>query len=59
VHKTVNYKDSFETASNVNNEIKDIVASTPKVKKYREPEPEPRKESSNTPPPPDQMTFDA
>ena len=53
MHKTVNYKDSFETASNVNNEIKDIVASTPKVKKYREPEPEPRKESSNTPPPPD------
>jgi hypothetical protein len=59
LHKTVNYKASFETASNVNNEIKDIAASTPKAKKYREPEPEPRKESSNTPPPPDQMTFDA
>ena len=54
----MNYKASFEIASNLQNEIKDEATSTPKVKKYREPEPEPRKDASNTPPPPDQMTFD-
>ncbi len=32
---------------------------TPKVKKYREPEPEPRKDASGTPPPPEYMNIDA
>ena len=51
----MNNKGSFDTTSNLGN---DIAISTPKVKKYREPEPEPRKDASNTPPSPDQMAFE-
>lgn len=58
IHKTFNYKASFGSTSNLQNDVKDVTASTPKVKKYREPEPEPRKDASNTPPPPEQLTFD-
>jgi len=35
------------------------VPVTPKNKKYMEPEPEPRKDASGTPPPPELFNFDA